>query len=254
MSGAFIAVAVIMLVLLCLVVLIIRSLSVGASIKVRSDMAGLLKSYDNLIDARNAEISKLQDEIDNLKRKKLNLVAENSPVQIVTSEEKSAPSSTTVLASANYRTSTLGGDYDMIRSAFGLTEDQKNMICNAVLQQAEQQRLRGELAKNLKAQFSMDTIFNLSLMSSEEQLSLLDDNLNDRDWVLLRDYVEENGQAGFDIAAFCTWLDEIAQFESTDIELRSSESSIGEGKLCEGIQIVLGNTLYDYGINESEIV
>ena len=51
--------------------------------------------------------------------------------------------------------------------------------------------------------------------------------------------------------AFCNWLDVLVQLEGEAVVIRG-EDSIG-GQICEGIQVIAGNRLYDYSIKEKEI-
>ena len=127
---------------------------------------------------------------------------------------------------------------------------------------------RGRAAADLRQALSFDTVFRLAQMPPEDQLELLDASLDDGDWALLRDFCEERLDAPFDITRFCDWLEERAALEGERLLVRCGEG-LGGGpesppivldeevdhrpKICEGIQVVAGNKLYDYSINEREI-
>lgn len=119
---------------------------------------------------------------------------------------------------------------------------------------------RGQQAQILRDSFSFDTVFKLSQRPSEDQLELLDTNLSDSDWTLLRDYCEILGDSDFTITGFCDWLEEKISLESDDIYIRSGSHRLMNqenieywDQICEGVQIIAGNTLYDYSIKEREI-
>ncbi len=250
MNDTFLAVLILMVVLIGIVFLILHSLAVSAGIRIRSDMTRLLQSYDKLVEKKTEQVRRLQAEKEALEAA---LESQPEPAAAVPQAQETAYGTASIPPSAAYRTSVFGEGYGAIRDKFRMSEQEQDFIVEQVLRETrDEMEGRGALASRLREKLSFDTVFRLSQMSGREQLELLDTTLDDQDWTLLRDYWDGCGEdAEFSVTAFCDWLDSVAMLESDAVVVRGSGAA-GEA-LCEGIQIVVGNRLYDYGINEREI-
>lgn len=255
-DAAFLAVALLMLILIAFVVVVIHSLSVAAGIKVRSDMLRMLRSYDRLLESKSNEIRRLQEECEALERTRA--AGQPLPKQ---EAETSAPAAATVSlpAAASYRTASFGSSYAAVKESFRMSEEQKDALVRQVCADGGAGGAqRGALAARLRQQLGFELVFRLSQMSADQQLELLDGSLGDEEWTLLRDYCALDGDQPFDVTKFCDWLDAIAMLETDEVAVVDGQSaaSLGEdgrGAICEGIQIIAGNKLYDYSIGEREI-
>ncbi len=253
MEPTFLAVALIMVLLIGFVLIVLHSLTISAGIRIRADMVKLLESYDKVIEAKSRQIQDLQKELDSLSgQTRAPAAASAAP-----SREEEPRTASAIPAAAEYRHAAFGGSYGAIRDSFFLTDGDKQALVDQIARE-EHGTPRGEMAGALRQSFSDDTVFRMTLMDPEEQLRLLDTSLNDEDWTLLRDFCEERQTGGepFSVTRFCDWLEEIAALESGQIDVRGSEGSAQDGtpRICEGVQILVGSRLYDYSINEREIV
>ena len=254
MTVSFAAVLIIMVLLIAFVVLILRSLAATAGVRIRQDMRRMLNSYDALLEEKGKSLKALQDECAAVKAalEKLDSSSMEKPGKVEEVPAEQPMGAATVPNAVTYRTSTLGRGYGAIRDQFRLSVEEEQYIVDQVLEEMEDNSQgRGKLAAALREKLSFETVFRVAQLSAEEQLELLDTSLEDGDWTLLRDYWDENGEKPFDVMAFCNWLDVLAQLEGEAVIVRG-EDSIG-GQICEGIQVIAGNRLYDYSIKEREI-
>ncbi|MDD6159718.1 MAG: LapA family protein [Oscillospiraceae bacterium] len=251
MKLTFLAVVIVMIVLIGFVLLVLRSLTISAGIRIRADMVKLLQSYDRILEEKSREIKRLQKELEEMP----DPAARPEPVQSEpVSTEPQERGSASIPEAAEYRHSAFGDSYGAVRDYFMLSEQDKQALVEQVRKE-EAGTPRGAAAAALRQSLSYDTVFRMTLLSPEEQLRLLDTSLNDNDWTLLRDFCEEQGDTPFNITRFCDWLEELSHLESGEILVRGSGDASGDGQngICEGIRIVVGNKLYDYSIDEREI-
>lgn len=253
MEPAFLAVALIMVLLIGFVLIVVHSLAVSAGARIRADMKRLLESYDRVIEVKSKEIKRLQQELESM-RQSGGAVAPAGAVMVPADEETRKAAS--VLETAEYRHAAFGDSYGVIQNHFFLTEGEQQLLAEQVRQE-ERGTLRGAAAGALRQSLGYDTVFRMAILDPEEQLRLLDTSLNDEDWLLLRDFCEErpSGTEEFSITGFCDWLEEVSVLEGGEIEIRSSDDAGQGGRrlICEGVQILAGGRLYDYSINEREI-
>lgn len=251
MQPTFLAVAITMILLIGFVLVVLRSLTISAGIRIRADMVKLLESYDRIIETKSREIQRLQQELDAVSAKPESTVAVTAGH---TSEDGKAMPAMSIPEAVEYRHATLGGSYGTIRDHFFLSEQDQQTLVEQVAQE-ENGTPRGAAAAALRQSLSYDTVFRMALLSPEEQLRLLDTSLSDEDWTLLRDFCEEQRDQPFSVTRFCDWLEERSVLESDEIRVRGSDETPSDGRprICEGVQIMVGSKLYDYSINEREI-
>lgn len=252
MEPTFLAVVIIMVLLIAFVLVVLRSLTISAGVRIRADMVKLLESYDRIIETKSREIRRLQQELEKASAKPEAAAA--AVIRHASEDGKTAPA-VAVPEAAEYRHTTFGGSYGTIRDHFFLSEQDQQVLVEQVQSEANGTP-RGAAAAVLRQSLSYDTVFRMALLSPEEQLRLLDTSLSDEDWTLLRDFCEEQPpDTPFDITGFCDWLEERSVLESNEIRVRSSDDSMqdGQARICEGVQIMAGSKLYDYSINEREI-
>ncbi len=258
MDTVFVAVVIILILLVGLVLILLNSLAATAGIRIRADMARLLTSYDRLIDAKSGELHSLQEEIAKRQREK-----ESGPCPPDMSlTENGAPSGPSgIPGSASYRTKALPGGYGVIRDHFRLgPEERTQIVCRVDRLTKGTPRGRGTAAARLRADLSFDTVFRIAQLPSAEQLEILDTTLDDQGWVLLRDFYDEQLGRDFDVTRFYEWLKELCILEADGLAVRCGDRTVSleEGAeyrddICEGIQVVSGNLLYDFSLKEREI-
>ena len=267
MTIEFVALIAIMVLLIGIAFLLLRNLASSADVKIRSDMQLLLKSYDQIIDEKTKEIHGLQVQKQELQnsmagtRKTLNSfnVTQGATVTV----ESGAPKvgSVPILQVAQYRPEDLKEGYRAIRDSFGLSKrERKELIAAAVEDAVKKQAGRGDAAKKLYDALDFDTIYRLGTMDDAEQLETLKANMDSEERELLNDYLQSYGDYNFDIADFRDWLRDLEVLEGSGVSVRCGDAEICEEEglefdetIFEGIQVRVGNRLYDYSIKEREI-
>lgn len=259
MSLEFAAMLIIMVLLIAVAVLILKSLTASAGVRIRSDMVHLLASYDDIIDGKSAEIRRLKREKQRMEERapSKSEAAAPSPEPRPVSEMP-AVTGGVLPSSASYRTGSFGEGYGAVRRAFRMDDGARRRLVRDAAEREGSSSGRGQAAKALLGQLDFDTVFALSRMQPDEQLQLLDTGLRDRDWALLRDFCEERGEdTPFDVTVFWSWLKDLAALENSEISVRCGEKSMPDADysegICEGVQIRAGSHLYDYSIQEREI-
>ena len=248
MEPAFLAVALVMVLMIGFVLIILHSLTVSAGVRIRADMVKLLESYDRVIEKKSAEIKRLRQELESMPQP-----GEAPPLAPAAErEERQVGKAAGLPEAAQYRHAALGGGYGVIRDHFFLTEGERQALAQQV-GRTQRGTGRGAAAGALRQSLAYDTVFRMAMLPPEEQLQLLDTSLSDSDWLLLRDFWEEQGAEEFSVTRFCDWLEEISALEGGEIQIRGSGGADGRGLICEGVQILAGGRLYDYSINEREI-
>lgn len=252
MEPAFLAVALVMVLLIGFVLIVLHSLAVSAGVRIRADMKRLLESYDRVIEVKSEEIRRLQQELGSMERPE----SAAAPAASGTPAGEEARRAASVPEAAEYRHAAFGDSYGVVQDHFFLTEGERQALA-AQVRQEEQGTPRGSAARMLRESLGYDTVFRMMMLAPEEQLKLLDTSLNDEDWTLLRDFCEERpaGAEGFTITAFCDWLEEVSALEGGGLEIRGNSGAGQDGRrlICEGVQILTGGRLYDYSISEREI-
>lgn len=253
---ALVAAIIIMILLITFSIIILVGLTAAAGIRIRSDMVKLVSSYDKIIERKSRELNSIKKEMSKLESKKANISESDIP-----KVEPMAPpaNKASVLKKAKYRAKDFKKGYGAIRDSFKIYDTSKEEIIRAIQTSVSSENIRGDKAASLRNILSFNTVFELSEISSAEQLEILDSSLNYEDWTLLRDYCEEYQNKEFDICKFYDWLKEIANLESSTLTIRCGDYESSENgveycsEICEGLQVALGNRLYDYSIKEREI-
>lgn len=252
MSAEFIAVVLIMILFMAFVIVVIFSLSMSAGVRVRKDMLRLLSSYDRIIEVKQQEIDELRKEskqiskINNAKQMPVKETVEQiMPMRV-------AKNRSTLPASSSYRQKGFFEGYQHIRKYFSMTKTQCDDLVESIARNHVQESMRGEIAARLRSSISDDTVFMLIQLDSVMQLSMLQGALSAEDGLLLKDYLDTL-DGDFSVLGFIDYLDDLASLESRIPRMYGPIVGEKSNGICEGIQIRLGNRLYDYSISESEI-
>ena len=260
MTVEFLAMAIIMALLIVFAVLLLHSLTSSANVRIRADMLTLLSAYDKLIDKKSKEVRRLDRELEK-HRAETAAPAEAAAVQAQSqTPEVPAFGARSRLDPPDYRLREMKSSYETIRDNFRVYTAQQDALYDAVCQRESKRPLRGSDAAKLAQALSFDTVYTLSLMAPDEQLSLLRASLEERDAALLEDYLAESGETAFSASRFWAWLKSLAQLEDDSVTVCcGDEDACRDGSMAysrgifEGIQIRTGSHLYDYSIGESEI-
>ncbi|GEM_PF-1907668 len=152
--------------------------------------------------------------------------------------------------------------YHTIRDFFGFDRSQ---CIKDVLEQygATEQDVYASLVRQMLERFSLDERFSLSTLEEQDQLQVLEKVLNVEEYGLLEEY--QTLHWPFDCLEFFDWLEaetfrsELRIVVRTDRqkedfkEIDSRIKTQYDGSICEGIQIIMRNMLYDFSIHKREI-
>ena len=269
MTIEFVALIVIMVLLIVIAFLLLKSLSTSADVRIRSDMQLLLKSYDQIIDEKTQEIHGLQVEKQELQNRmagvksRLNSFGGTSEgggsnaTGDVTKEAVGVP----ILQVAQYRPEDLKAGYKAIRDSFGLSKSERKALIEAAVQDAmSRHEGRGAAAKRLYDELDFDAVYEIGMLNDTEQLEVLEERLEGEEKALLTDFLQDYGDYHFDITDFRDWLRDLETLEGNKVSVRCGDEEISEEEglefddnIFEGIQVRVGNRLYDYSIKEREI-
>ena len=253
----FLAAVLLMLVLIALVVIILRSLSVAAGIRIRSDMLRMLNSYDRILDEKSKKLLQMQEEAEALEQRvRTAAAARRRKTPAKTDPDVSEAKPAAIPQTVSYRLTDFGSSYSAIKNVFRISDKDKETILRHVRQDVEKATAgRGERAAALRQQLDFDLVFRMAQLSGDEQLELLRSSLGTEDLALLQDYRESSGET-FDVTKFVDWLGSVAAIESVSLEVLDGSAENESGRqsvVCEGIRVYTGSRLYDYSIGDREI-
>lgn len=122
------------------------------------------------------------------------------------------------------------------------------------------------LVMEILEHFPLEERFNLCTLEEEEQVQVLKEVLNEEEQVILEEFLILNGS--FECVEFFDWLEMDAPRNDPRIFIRTCRQDkdfmkIGnidsririqyDSTICEGVQIIMQNKLYDYSILKREI-
>ena len=257
----WVAVAVVVGLLIGFVTLTVIWMARSVSQNIRERSIELLSAYDELLEERSRELSALDVELE--QREKELQEPKDAPVApAAPAEPETVQAPTTFLKAAEqlattpYRDNGAGEAYQRIRQTFAAVSD-------ATLRRlmTDPRETRQGSASRLLRMLPFDTVYQLSTLSSGEQLQLLRETIPDE----MRDILESYAAATqhFDCIVFYDTLKAAAALEPQPIRLRIAAQDVKyypaflnvtvDEDICEGFQIELDNVLYDYAIKTREI-
>lgn len=255
-SATYIGVIILLLILIGFVLSVIRSLGAAAGSRIRHDMNRVLSSYDYII---NSKMNTLKENQSVKKVVNKNVVAKTNDANIskpntyVIKDNTGLPSSF-IKNEASHRDSSLVGGYDSIKNEFRSFGENINEKFKNIFDDIKPTKFEESVLK-LSNELSIDTIYELCLYSPKEQLDFFENTLVDDDKEVFHYYLDTITNT-FSTIEFYDWLRNFALNIPKDYVIRTSESnntSNYEPSICEGVQIVTGNRLYDFSISKRDI-
>ena len=252
-SATYIGVILLLLVLIGFVLSIIVTLSNTAGARIRHDMNRVLNSYDYVL---NKKINEYKEYNTNRKNEKINLVKKFDEIERKEDKvnRKFSISSTFINKEASHRDSSLAVGYDIIRNefrTFGVNVDEQIRIATNEVSVTSFDESLLRILESLNA----DSVYSLSLDSSEDQLNFFKHVLNEEDIKVLNDYLDKH-KVDFSVIEFYDWLKTNSLDIPNNVVVRSGANindAQYEPSICEGCQIIVGNKLYDYSISKRDI-
>jgi hypothetical protein len=218
-----------------------------------------LSVYDELIEAREKKLEGLQSTIAAQK------VQVSPDCATGPSSDNRAPVPSFTMPEGDYIDMGFLPNYRMIRESFGVNCSQ---LIKTVIENNAEKGKASYLALVLQIldRFPLEQRFSLSTLPEDKQLSILKEVLESQQVILLEEY--QAVYDVFDCLEFFAWLEEEACRYNQHIFVRTCRQDedfmkVGnmdrrikiqyDNSICEGVQIIMRNKLYDYSILKREI-
>lgn len=257
MSYAYIGVAAVVGILIGFVTLSIFWISKTVQNNIHRRTLELLTDYEDLLAERSRELALLEARIANAQPQEVAqeaaeqemLYSEVAPAFVLKAAER--------ISTTSYRDVGLVERYRQIQTAFQCpVEDILSRLPNAGAGG------EGGAATRLLQQLDFDTVYNLTTLSGEEQHQLLVEVIPQEAQWIVQEYQEQSRI--FNIIEFYTYLQGKADQEPHDTVIRVPVGMaqqvapphtvfVEDQGICEGIQVEMGNLLYDFCIKAREI-
>ncbi len=257
MNSGFIAALLVMILLTAFTFFILRMVAASTGDKIRDNVITQVKSYDTLIQKKEAELQEIRKQIEhetNQLKKGEKSGLNNSQI---------TPEGVIITADARYRNGDFVTDYKNIKNQFAF--DQERIIQDIYLgYDAKQEEQEGKLLKELLSKLSLDIVYKISAFDSAEQLEIMGAIINQEEKSLMEEFLKLYGN--FHCITFYHWLYMQKKIKCNAILVKSSKAGEDykhisdsievqqDNNLCEGFQIFAGSKMYDYGIRRLELI
>jgi len=260
----YIGAAIVVLGLLLIAVLAIIWVSNTISASIRAKTIDVISQYNELIDLKSEKLHILQNEIELLEKKKAQLRS-NSAANDNGDDSNSTNAVTTSNSVLNIVSSVGATEYSSTHTAntYRQIRQFKTNIDKVVASIPAQYRVvKPNRYEALLNKLSIDVIYQLSTLSSNEQYVVLRQCLEEKDYKVLEDYYQT--QKKFSVVGFYDYLKNMAITKSNNITLIVPEdtkfSTIVRGidirtdkSILEGYLLEKENVMYDFSIKDKEI-
>lgn len=231
--------------------------SVGSSIE--SKTIRVISGYDDLLEEKSRELAKAQARISELTQ---NEEVRITPEKIVVENNQDGSTTNFInvaqrISNTVYRDGSVGEIYHKIRQGFVC--DTKKIFSDLNI---EDKVIDEGLYTKLLKTISFDLVYKLCTLPADVQYNLLIENIP----VEFKGIIEEfaNDHINFDSLEFYNHAQDRAELEPKPTIIRVAPGTITQGypksavvvvdnDICEGIQIEMKNTLYDFCIKTREI-
>lgn len=255
MNSGFMAALIVMVILMAFTFIIIRMIAFSTGNRVRNYAVEQMQAYDLLIEKKSSELNNIREQLRAEKGKKtLNNCNQTGDSQV---PEVFAPSF------ADYRSKTFFSDYSIIKKSFIKQEESVKKLIETLIQESQNDETYNLLV-SLTSKLSIDNVYKISSLHSQEQLEVINDIITDKEKKVLDEFMIK--QEEFCCIDFYQWLHVKKELIDPRILIKTSEIhdmddynsdlirvELDHG-LCEGFQLLQGNMLYDYGVRISELV
>ena len=153
-------------------------------------------------------------------------------------------------------------DYRKLRELF---DNDMGKVIQQIPQKTQEETAAYAVYAKMLESLSFDTLYEISSLTSENQLAVLRDVFGQEECAVLEQYLAETEQE-FDCAQFHTYLkSKKAECDDTiycyvgkgSKAVQAADAKLElcvDEELCEGFQLLHGNLLYDYGVRSSELM
>lgn len=251
----FIAVIIVILLMNSFLFFVFKGIAVNVGKLAQNHVVRQLSAYDELIEKKEHvlhELNKL------LAKKQAQL--EKDGIQF--KDTIPTPLNPFAISPGNYLDAHFLRNYRLVREFFHF--DHCSCI-NKVLQQydTEEEDLHSSLSRQILARFSLDDRFGISTLEEQDQIEIFEEILDEDEFCLLEEF--RTIRKSFDCLNFFDWLETEAYRSDPAVIIRTGESKENltwlnerikmqyDSSICEGMQIVLWNKLYDFSIQKREL-
>lgn len=154
-----------------------------------------------------------------------------------------------------YKDDKFKDDYKAVKETMDFS---KRNIVKEIVNENEKES-NSQIALRLSKEFSFDLIYELSTLSSQDQLTALKDSLNNQQKSILNTYLENNNKP-FNAIEFFDYVKRLAQSEDPNYYVKTGWESDDfsnlddkivtqhDATITEGIKVIHKDKLYDYSI------
>lgn len=250
MQYVFIAATIVMIVLNLFMLAVIGRMGSSVGKQIRKETARLFSAYDQVLKKKSKNIKTSKESGTD--------ISQELQVKRTDNVSLSRGGGITISSPTQYKQTEFLEQYRIIKEKFSF--DKKPFIIQAM---NNRKSGNGRSAKRLLEMLSFDSVYKLSTMDSSIQLEILTQVLDDDALIVLKRYTDKVDK--FDVVEFYQTLLQIADTESGYVHiLRGSNIeqydhisndiiTHDDDTICEGIQIIVDNKLYDYSIRKGEI-
>ena len=259
MAYIYVATVIVMILLICFTAATILMIARSTTESIRDKTLELVSVYDELLEAHSLELNDIKREIEQMEVN--NAMQKAVPISDTVASETvigptSGVSTLEQIGKASYLSTQLAELYQGIRKNF--TVDLGSVLDDIpeVLKHTEK-----GVATSVLELISYETMYAMSFLSPEEQLTCISECLSEEFLPLLRLFAQENER--FSSLDFYTFLKDQANAERKKAIIYVSPNVVVEKShtldiqvsdaICEGIQVELDYVLYDYAILKKEL-
>lgn len=251
----FLAVIIVILLMNSFLFLVFKRIAVNVGKHAQNYVVRQLSAYDDLIKKKAQKLHELNEAINNEQAQMA-----KEPVQVTESVPK--PINPFAFLPGNYLDTSFLGNYRKVREFFHF--DHRLCIKNVLeLYDTEQEDIKSLLSRQILVRFSLENRFGIATMEEQDQLAVFKEMLNNEEQSLLEEYCASH--PSFDCISFFDWLEVVSFRSNPEVVIRTGESKENltwlndrirmeyDSSICEGIQVVLWNKLYDFSIQKREL-
>lgn len=263
MTAVFIAIFLVMGVMIYFIAVSLRIVIENATKRVNAYFLSKLGEYDEDFEKKIEEMEELEDQRESLKQEIRILQMDHNSLEASRFYRPRPLMRDTYIPIARYIDNGFFEDYKKAKNL--LVMDKAQIIRDIMEKFPYTGNLkRYQTAKKILDKLNFQAIYDLSGLTEDVQLEVLEEVFTKPEKLLLKEYRDESeDKEHFDLLEFLNWVKQILHRESPRLlasvgDENEDYSDISENvvckfdqNVCEGIRIVYQNKLYDYSIYES---
>ena len=271
MVYAYIGAALVVGILIGIIALAIYWMAARVTRDIERKTRQLVSAYDEILDRKSRQLSHLSTEVGAAEEKYATLQTKKKAerrsrrkVQRTESENEmpKAVRVSGIIGGADYIDGGAGEIYKTIRNGLTMTPEEALSKHAPYVLDPSVKWPAESVETGLLKKLSFDTVYEISLLSEQEQLALLSEELTGDERKVLEEYMAENMR--FNMIDFCDYLVVKAGQEQSVPILHVAERDAGkrypagirvvvDDDICEGFLLEADNKLYDYSVRGREI-